>query len=143
MKLKTLAGGDAQRAVTIAVGDIIVHEVLVGCEVTARQLCAQHEDIGLTRLGCGRFRIRARSRGGTSSLALVAVFLLVESVEFEQLRARLIKAAAAILEAGGKVAAQLVAVGLDDFYLAGLLGFSGIFGHVTTSGFWAVSGCKK
>jgi hypothetical protein len=64
---------DTQRVVGIARGEVVEAQVLVGCQVAARQLGPRHHDPLFAASGLARQR------------ALVAVVLLVDAVELEQL----------------------------------------------------------
>jgi len=67
VELERLARGDAQRAVGEAAGELIVHEVLRGGDDAAGLARAHHDGVFLARL------------------ALVAVILLVDAVELDEL----------------------------------------------------------
>ena len=72
VQLQRLAGGDAQGAVAVAVGEVILDQVLCGGHHAAGHLGADHEDVLL--------RATALARCGAG----VAVLLLIHAVELEQ-----------------------------------------------------------
>ena len=106
MELEGLAGGDAERAVGEATGELVVDEILRGRDDAAGLARAYHHGVFL------------------AGLALVAVVLLIDAVEFDEL---LVIAAEAVgLRVGegfADRAGKVGFIGLQEFVLCqGLAG---------------------
>ena len=103
VKLVVLSRRDPQRAVAVAPRQLVEHEILIGGEHAARNLAADHE--GVVRLEAGIAPLAA----------CVAVVLLIDAVELEQLRGRVFEMAGVGGELRGERAAQPAARLLDLF----------------------------
>src|SRR2546425_496554 len=116
VELVPLASRDSQRAVAVAVRQLVDHEVLLTGEHTARDLAADHELVG-------RLAVRATER-----TALVAILLLVGSVELEKLGPRVGEMVSGGGELSREITPQAVALLLHLLDRAERL-----LGHATTT----------
>ncbi len=116
MELVPLARRDTQRAIAVAVRQLVDHEVLLAGEHAARDLAADHELV--TRLA-----VRA-----PPLTTLVAILLLVGPVELEELSPRVGEMVAAGSELGREITPQAVALLLHLLDRAERL-----LGHATTT----------
>ena len=94
VELVVLARGHAQRAVAVAVGQVVEREVLLGREEAARDLAADHE------------LVRRLLRRAPPLPPAVAVLLLVAPVKLEELGARPREVGRVGRELGGQIASQ-------------------------------------
>src|SRR5439155_1903293 len=116
VELVTLARRDAQRAVAVAVRQLVDHEVLLAGEHAARKLATDHELVS-------RLAVCA-----ASLTALIAILLLVRPVELEELRASVREVIGAGRQLLGEMPAQAAALLLHLLDRARRL-----VGHATTS----------
>src|SRR5207247_7321608 len=93
VELVALARRDAQRAVAVAVRQLVDGEVLRAGEHAARQLAANHE------------LVRRLAVGAAPLAALVSILLLVRPVELEELSARIRE----VVGAGGELLREMPA----------------------------------
>ena len=108
VQLEGLAGGQLEGVAAVLVGQRVDLEPLFRRADAAGHADADHEDEGLFQ---SRF---------FALVAFVAVVLLVDAVEFREIRVGVGDGAGrAVLQAGGQRAAQVVAGQLDVFDLAG------------------------
>ena len=116
MELVALARRDAQRAVAVAVRQLVDGEVLLAGEHATRQLAANHE------------LVRRLAVGAAPLAALVSILLLVGPVELEELSARIRE----VVGAGGELLREMPAQ--SPALLLHLLDRAQRFlGHATTS----------
>ena len=101
VELVVLPRGDPQGAVAVAPGQVVEHEILIGREDAARDLAADHE------------RVLGFSVAAAAPASRVAVLLLVDPVEFQELRALLREVVRLPGELGSEWPAQAATLLLD------------------------------
>src|SRR5579885_1817816 len=100
MQLEALARGNAQRTIPIAFGKLILYQVLLGREHAAGNTRTYHELVGFILAGLAR-------------VAEVAVFLLVNAVELDELYLRFGETWAILSQFFSYLPPQIVALALD------------------------------
>ena len=99
VKLDALTGGDAQGAVAVAGGNVIVSQILLGGEFAAWQLAAHHELVFL------------------AGLARIPIHLLIRAVKFDQDFAGLTEKGVRTFQVLRQRAAQAVTFEFDLLYV--------------------------
>ena len=106
VQLQALAAGDAQRGVADFVAQIELGQQLLAGQLAAGNLGADHERVGL-----GALALVLRAAAGPR----VAVVLLVGAVMLQQLDAGLAEKVVRVAQLRADIAAQVVALDLEDF----------------------------
>jgi len=109
VKLKTLARRNAQGAVGVALRQIIVRQILLGCQDAAGHARAQHKGVGLF--------------SSARNFALITVILLIETMKLQQLLTAFIEVVSRVMQLFRQRSTQVMAGGFDGFYAAGRVGF--------------------
>ena len=107
VQLQALAGGDPQRGVAHLVAQVELGQQLLAGQLAAGNLGADHERVGL-----GRLALAALDAAGGPRVAIV---LLIGAVVLQQLDAGLAEEVVAVAQLLADIAAQVVALDLEDF----------------------------